>query len=75
VEVHFTAGEALVCCIQGVMSPFACDVWTILESEHGPHSLDVILAARNQVLQWLLDKLLNKSAPDPHPNSKQVCTC
>jgi hypothetical protein len=60
VEVHITAGEALVCFIQGVMSPFANDVWTTLESEYEPHSLDVILAARNQVLQWLLDKLLNK---------------
>jgi hypothetical protein len=77
VEVHFTAGEALVCCAQGVMSPFARDVWTTLESEYEPHGLDVILAARNQDLQWLLDELLNKFAPDPHPNKRQVCmyTC
>jgi hypothetical protein len=57
------------------MSPFAHDVWTTLELEYEPHSLYVILAARNQDLQWLLDELLNKSAPDPHPNSKQVRTC
>ncbi|KDR13581.1 proteasome-associated protein ECM29 homolog isoform X2 [Zootermopsis nevadensis] len=72
VEVHFTAGEALVCCVQGVMSPFARDVWTTLESEYEPQGLDGILAARNKDLQWLLDELLNKFAPDPHPNSKQA---
>lgn len=72
VEVHFTAGEALVCCVQGVMSPFARDAWTTLESEYKPHGIEAILAARNQDLGWLLDELLNRVAPDPHPNSKQA---
>jgi hypothetical protein len=72
VEVHFTAGEALVCCVQGVMSPFARDSWTTLESEYKPHGIEAILDARNQDLEWLLDELLYKFVPDPHPNSKQV---
>ncbi|PNF26280.1 hypothetical protein B7P43_G02686 [Cryptotermes secundus] len=72
VEVHFTAGDALVCCVQGVMSPFARNVWTTLESEYEPHDIDAVLAARNQDLEWLLDELLNKFAPKPHPNSRQA---
>jgi hypothetical protein len=48
-------------------------MWTTLESEYEPHDIDAVLAARNQDLQWLLDELLNKFAPDPHPNSRQVC--
>jgi hypothetical protein len=54
------------------MSPFARDSWTTLESEYKPHGIEAILNARNQDLEWLLDELLNKFAPDPHPNSKQV---
>jgi hypothetical protein len=73
VEVHFTAGEALVCCVQGVTSPFARNAWTTLESEYQPPGIDAVVSARNQDLQWLLDELLNKFAPDPHPNSRQVC--
>lgn len=71
--MYFTVGEALVCCIQGVMSPLARDAWTTLESEYEPDGLDVILTARNQDLLWLLDELLNKLAPDPHPYLRQVC--
>lgn len=55
------------------MSPFARNVWTTLESEYEPHDIDAVLAARNQDLEWLLDELLNKFAPNPHPNSRQVC--
>ncbi|XP_069674508.1 proteasome adapter and scaffold protein ECM29 isoform X2 [Periplaneta americana] len=72
VEVHFTVGEALVCCVQGVMSPYARDAWTTLESDYQPQDVSDVLAARNQDLQWLLDELLKKLAPDPHPNSRQA---
>ena len=71
--MHFTVGEAFVCCVQGLTSPHARDSWTVLESEFHPEVAADVLSARKSDLVWLLDELLNKLTQDPHPNSRQVC--
>ncbi|KAJ9587578.1 hypothetical protein L9F63_018960, partial [Diploptera punctata] len=71
-EVHFTVGEAFVCCIQGLTSPHARDLWTVLESEFNPQVPPEVINARKTDLEWLLSELLNKLGRDPHPNSRQA---
>ncbi|PSN33838.1 Proteasome-associated protein ECM29 [Blattella germanica] len=72
VEVHFTIGEAFVSCVQGLTSPHARDLWTVLESEYHPQCSNEVISARNKDLEWLLVQLLSKLAADPHPNSRQA---
>ncbi|KAK7866865.1 hypothetical protein R5R35_006031 [Gryllus longicercus] len=70
VEMHFTIGEALICCVKGQASSDARDVWNVLESEYAPP--ESVVNASNVDLEWLLDQLLKKLAPDPHPNLRQA---
>ncbi|XP_066994237.2 proteasome adapter and scaffold protein ECM29 isoform X2 [Anabrus simplex] len=68
VDVHLTVGEALVCCVLSSASPQARDGWSVLEEEfEGPGN-----TCGDQDLEWLMAELLNKMAPNPHPNIRQA---
>ncbi|CAH1134863.1 unnamed protein product [Ceutorhynchus assimilis] len=68
VEVHFTIGESLLMCCQGMASPEARDVWKVLPEEFKNTTLDSLV---DENLDWFLDELL-KLTRQQHPNSKQA---
>ncbi|KAL3269226.1 hypothetical protein HHI36_008307 [Cryptolaemus montrouzieri] len=68
VEVHFTIGESLVMCIQGVYSPEARNKWAIKVVDYKPDENDT---APDENLDWLLEELL-KLIQNSHPNSRQA---
>lgn len=72
VEVHFTIGESLVMCVQGVRSPEARNAWTVLPADHERTSnvQGDVQVELDEMLEWLLGELLN-FATGTHPNSKQ----
>ncbi|CAG9821949.1 unnamed protein product [Phaedon cochleariae] len=68
VEVHFTVGESLVMCCQGIWSPEARNPWTTLPNEYVPVTSE---AQPDDDLEWLLGELLSLVG-QTHPNSKQA---
>ncbi|CAG9861828.1 unnamed protein product [Phyllotreta striolata] len=68
IEVHFTIGESLVMCCQGVWSPEARNPWTTLPKDYMPI---VNEPQADDSLEWLLNELLNM-AKMSHPNAKQA---
>ncbi|KAG5880535.1 hypothetical protein JTB14_026768 [Gonioctena quinquepunctata] len=68
IEVHFTIGESLVMCCQGIWSPEARNPWTTLPNDYVPLEEG---SQPEDNLEWLLDELL-KLVEQTHPNSKQA---
>ncbi|CAG9835676.1 unnamed protein product [Diabrotica balteata] len=68
IEVHFTIGESLVMCCQGIWSPEARNPWTTLPKDYIPL---VSEPQADDSLEWLLGELLSL-AQQSHPNSKQA---
>ncbi|XP_056640479.1 proteasome adapter and scaffold protein ECM29 [Diorhabda sublineata] len=68
IEVHFTIGESLVMCCQGVWSPEARNPWITLPEDYVPLINE---SQADDSLEWLLVELLTL-AEESHPNSKQA---
>nr|XP_022915862.1 proteasome-associated protein ECM29 homolog isoform X1 [Onthophagus taurus] len=70
VEVHFTIGESLVMCVQGLWSSEARDSWTILPDDYTPQDT-MRDQPSDENLEDLLTSLLN-NARSTHPNARQA---
>ncbi|XP_063216942.1 proteasome adapter and scaffold protein ECM29 isoform X2 [Bacillus rossius redtenbacheri] len=69
VEVHLTAGEALVACVQGGSSPRCRDAWRVTEDDWVPARPP--LDSLDNDLDWLLERIL-ALVPEPRPSSRQA---
>lgn len=72
VEVHFSIGESLVMCVQGIWSPEGRDAWMVLPNDYTPE--DTMMEKPNDDnLEQLIDDLL-RFATETHPNARQAAS-